>query len=622
MEALGMRRGKRLLAALLAGTLVCSGGSRYNSAMAFSDDAESFVLSDENAEYEEQATEDQIADEPAAEETDTAEIEMADDSSDSENPTETEEDTFTDCIPVETEEENDEEEVEFVSEDPEDLENVAVTESSGKKCIASFNFDSSDQGLKGEGARAEAIDSSKSVILSNNGYHGRALYLDGSGESALKVTKEDGSSLLTGVDELTISYYSRPTDKRTNWGFYAAATEDPVRYNYERYLGICETNENRIKVQRFNNNGARPNPDRAETDSLSDGWHHIVVVFSGEEKLDTQQEDTQDIEAESEAVQDVGDVSFDAEISEEQSAIGQDAEENSVNAGNSEEIPEGEQEIEFVSEDISTYDAEVTQTESKTYKISVYIDGEKKAEAENPHALTDVLGDKSILQIGKANWYTGEYYKGYIDEYSIYNYAMTDDEIRNFAVQPSEPEEFSRTLYFDNALSRLEGVEPDESDSLDANGTEESELYYSCDEGKIWYSMSKVNADEGLGKQVSYVSLWKATVPETASTVQFKGWYKGYTRKMKDYTLNYTTGYRTSTVQTIPTDSSINCYYGNPMVYQLDTTGTVLNGHWANVNTVNTIGQQSTEIPEGTFTRNKELYYGNSSFFDYYSDYE
>ena len=608
-----MRKGKRLLAALLAGTLVCSGGSSLT--MAFSDDGEAVAFSDENVQGDGQITEETAQEETASEEEtpediesaetvsedtatgDTDEIEIEDSESEGDSEENLPEDeVFVDCIP--NEEEETAEEIEFVAEN----EEVADAEPVEKKCIASFNFDNSEQGLNGAGAKATVIDSNKSVILSDNGYHGRALYLDGSGESALKVTKDDGSSLLTGVDELTVSYYSRPTDKRTNWGFYAAANDGSVTYNYERYLGICETDNNTLKVQRFNNNGARPVPDRAETDGLSDGWHHIVVTFSDEETSDTQTEDqveeeTQNTEAESESVQDAEDISFDEE--------------------NPEEPSEDAQEIELTSEDISTYDADDAQEEAKTYKISIYVDGEKKAEAENPYALKDVLGDSSILQIGKANWKEGEYYKGYIDEYSIYNYAMTDDEIRNFSVQPSEAEEFSKTLYFDNALSRLEGVESDTSDGLDANGTEESGLYYSCDEGTTWYSMSRVDADEGLGKQVSYVSLWKATVPESATGIQFRGWYKGYKR-----IITYTTGYRTSATLAIPTDVSQNCYYGNPMVYQLDTNGTVLNGHWANVNTINTIGQQSVEIQNGTFTRNKDLYYGNSSFFDYYSDYE
>ena len=529
-----MRRGKRLLAVLLAGTLICSVGGRYSSVMAFSDDTEPFVLSDENAESEEPVTEEQTTEKQETEGV-TAE------------ETETEEPAAEE----QTSEESDAAEPAVTAEETKNEEDVTDTEENEKKCIASFSFDNSDQGLQGSGAKAAVIDSAKSVILSNNGYHGRALYLDGTGNSALKVTKEDGSSLLTGVEELTVSYYSRPTDKRTNWGFYAAANENSSKYTYERYLGVYETQGNKVCAERFNNTGNRPDPAKASADMQAEGWHHIVVVFSDEEALAGQTENE--------------------------------------------------------------------QAESKNYKISIYIDGEKKAEADNPYALTDVLGDNSILQIGKANWSTGEYYKGYIDEYSIYNYAMTEDEIRNFKVAPSEAEEFSKTLYFDNALSRLEGVEPDTSDGLDANGTEESGLYYSYDDGTTWCSMSKVDAGEGLGKQVSYVSLWKATVPETAENIRFRGWYKGYTR---GNIITYLTGYRTSESQPLPTDFSENCFYGNPMVYQLDKSGTVLNGHWANVDTINTIGQESVEIPEGTFTRSKDLYYGNSSFFDYYSDYE
>lgn len=444
-----------------------------------------------------------------------------------------------------------------------------------KSCIASFSFDNSENGLSGRGAKAEVIDGSKSVILSGNGYSGRALYLDGTGESALKVTKENGKSLLTGVDELTVSYYSRPTDNRTNWGFYAAQDEESPNFNKEHYLGIFEKDNNSIiGVHRFNNNGNRPHVLTASINA--DGWHHIVVVFSGAEVSDTSSEDNQNTAA--------------------------------------------------ASEDGSIYATEDMQAESKTYKVRIYVDGKKKAEVENPYALTDVLGDNSILQIGKANWGKGEYYKGYIDEYRIYNYAMTEEEVGSLTSQPSQQSDFGKTLYFDNVLSRLEGVEPDTSDGIKGNGTEESGLYYSYDDG-IWYSMSQVT-DANLGDNVSYVSLWKATVPEQATSIRFRGWYKGYTRGA----MTYTTGYRTSEIQEIPkqtnsADAPLNCYYGNPMVYQLDNpldkpSGTVLNGHWANVNEINREGQQSAEIPEGTFSRNKNLYYGNSSFFDYYSDYE
>lgn len=62
-------------------------------------------------------------------------------------------------------------------------------------------------------------------------------------------------------------------------------------------------------------------------------------------------------------------------------------------------------------------------------QTSVYINGEKKQTAESTYSLTDILGENSILYIGKANWGTGEYFTGLIDEMSIYNYALTDKEI-------------------------------------------------------------------------------------------------------------------------------------------------------------------------------------------------
>ncbi len=60
---------------------------------------------------------------------------------------------------------------------------------------------------------------------------------------------------------------------------------------------------------------------------------------------------------------------------------------------------------------------------------TVYINGQEKNTAESSLALTDILGENSVFYIGKANWGTGEYFKGLIDEVSIYNYALSETEI-------------------------------------------------------------------------------------------------------------------------------------------------------------------------------------------------
>ena len=47
----------------------------------------------------------------------------------------------------------------------------------------------------------------------------------------------------------------------------------------------------------------------------------------------------------------------------------------------------------------------------------------------NVNKLTDILGDTGIFYIGRANWVNGEGYKGWIDNFTIYDGALTDEEL-------------------------------------------------------------------------------------------------------------------------------------------------------------------------------------------------
>ena len=62
-------------------------------------------------------------------------------------------------------------------------------------------------------------------------------------------------------------------------------------------------------------------------------------------------------------------------------------------------------------------------------KSTVYINKAKVAEATSEYQLADILGESSILQIGKANWGSGEFCNGMLDNLQIYNYAKTEEEI-------------------------------------------------------------------------------------------------------------------------------------------------------------------------------------------------
>ena len=63
---------------------------------------------------------------------------------------------------------------------------------------------------------------------------------------------------------------------------------------------------------------------------------------------------------------------------------------------------------------------------------TAYVDGVKKQSVSNSNApLTDILGDNGIFYIGRANWGSGEGYKGWIDNFKVYDGALTDKELVN-----------------------------------------------------------------------------------------------------------------------------------------------------------------------------------------------
>ncbi|MBY9080678.1 chitobiase/beta-hexosaminidase C-terminal domain-containing protein [Paenibacillus sp. HN-1] len=212
--------------------------------------------------------------------------------------------------------------------------------------IASFNFDDPTSGLAGGGAKA-AVQGTASYTSSFEG-NGQAANI-GSG-FWLNVTKADGTPLLAGLKELTISYDSKPSGG-SGWVFFAAPNTNTQTYLNERYLGVLDTPAS-VTVERYNNSGARP--QTAQSGSGTE-WKHVDVV--------------------------------------------------------------------------------ITATESR-----LYIDGELKSTAASSLALTDILTTSGgILQIGKGNWGSGEYYAGLIDNLQIFNKALTPDDLTEFRIRNVSP---------------------------------------------------------------------------------------------------------------------------------------------------------------------------------------
>lgn len=66
-------------------------------------------------------------------------------------------------------------------------------------------------------------------------------------------------------------------------------------------------------------------------------------------------------------------------------------------------------------------------------EIVIYDNGEEQVRTANDTALPDILGSDSILYIGKANWGSGEYFKGFIDNYKIEARAWGAAEVKEEA---------------------------------------------------------------------------------------------------------------------------------------------------------------------------------------------
>lgn len=206
-----------------------------------------------------------------------------------------------------------------------------------KKKVASFSFDDLKDGFASDNAVAVNTGNAQ---LSDDAKKGKALRLTGNGANYLKITKSDGTPLLSEYNELTVSFWSK-VEGGANWAFYAAPDDSQIPYLWENYMGILDGGT-KVTAERYKNMGIRS--ESAATETISNAWRFITVVI-------------------------------------------------------------------------------------RKNNTSIFVDGVKKAAADSDVLLSDILGDDSILYVGKANWGNGEYFNGLLDEFSIYNYPMTTAQV-------------------------------------------------------------------------------------------------------------------------------------------------------------------------------------------------
>ena len=168
------------------------------------------------------------------------------------------------------------------------IDNADITNS----IIAYFNFDQLDKingrdgfisTVNGNIVYAKPIASGAKPDLSP-AYDGSMLKLDNSNDDALSVTKADGSSLMTGLNEATISYWEYTSDNRTSWAYYAAPPGNQPMQGGERYIGAfhkVENNEGKLIEERYNNGRGGGNY-QIQTPASKGAWHYVTVVYGAD----------------------------------------------------------------------------------------------------------------------------------------------------------------------------------------------------------------------------------------------------------------------------------------------------------------------------------------------------
>ncbi len=205
--------------------------------------------------------------------------------------------------------------------------------------LADFTFDADGSGFTSGSAVATGTYSLQSHE------NGNALYLNGTSDF-LQVQTTSGTSLLSGLNEFTVSFDVKPETKDANWMFYAAPNANAQTYLREKYLGVLANKAGVVTAERYNNSGARPGSVSAS--AATNDWYHVTIVYAGTESI-------------------------------------------------------------------------------------LYINGEEVSRQASQYSVTDILGDNSVVYIGKANWGNGEYFKGLLDNYKIIKRTLTPDEIRALA---------------------------------------------------------------------------------------------------------------------------------------------------------------------------------------------
>ncbi len=198
--------------------------------------------------------------------------------------------------------------------------------------LINLSFDNGDLTSTSSYGKAAALGTAVFETVDNK----KCLKFDGTNATAIKLTDANGNSLLTGLDEITVSFKVKPTATTASWLLFAAPNDSAQTYQKENYLGIRTQNEI-VHTERYKNNGSRS----AEIAGAvrQNEWNDVI-------------------------------------ISVEQGAT------------------------------------------------TVYVNGMLADKQSSTVSLSDMLGKASVAYIGKANWGSGEYATGYLDDFVITKGAL------------------------------------------------------------------------------------------------------------------------------------------------------------------------------------------------------
>lgn len=202
--------------------------------------------------------------------------------------------------------------------------------------------------------------------------------------------------------------------------------------------------------------------------------------------------------------------------------------------------------------------------------------------------------------------------------------------VSNDVAEISDVQSVDRTVYFDATLSKLYyGISKTNADgnpdtSEEPNGKASGNAIPATEGGNVYFWMRKDQNDGGQKDKMEKVNnnLYKCTVPAGYTEITFAAY--DYTGDKAGLAWN---GDGTDWLQIPALEEP--CFYadsGDPVTYISDSGANTRGGYWDEKGSLRDAekgkGTDVVDIESGSFEREADTMYINSTFYDYYTDYE